>query len=277
MISAMPYYGGKASHLQWLLPLLPAFASEQVYLEPFCGSCAVALNRKHKADRIFLNDINGEVVNFFMVLRDNPGMLIQQLQLTPKSEREHKDAFRHNFDESTMPNVEAARRYGVKIYQSFGGIVREKSAGWRPGLLALDNNRIATFQDIVKTIRHFNFHNDDALSVIKRHNKPSVFIYADPPYLMETRTASCGYAAEFSNERDYHERFLQLAVETKARFAISGYSSSLYDETLADWYCYKNKTFAYTSSKRVDNKQPTRTEVLWCNYPPAANAQAELI
>src|ERR1700728_2787027 len=59
------WYGGKFSHLDWLLPLLPA---AHHYCEPFAGSGAVLLNRDPSPVETY-NDIDGDVVNFFRVLR----------------------------------------------------------------------------------------------------------------------------------------------------------------------------------------------------------------
>src|SRR5215210_6512315 len=66
------WYGGKFSHLDWLLPLLPECHH---YCEPFSGSAAVLLNRRPSPVETY-NDIDGEVVNFFRVLRDKKGALI---------------------------------------------------------------------------------------------------------------------------------------------------------------------------------------------------------
>ena len=60
------WYGGKFSHLDWLLPLLPECHH---YCEPFSGSAAVLLNRYPSPVETF-NDIDGELVNFFKILRD---------------------------------------------------------------------------------------------------------------------------------------------------------------------------------------------------------------
>ena len=66
---AFGWYGGKFSHLNWLLPLLPKCHH---YCEPFAGSAAVLLNREPSPVETY-NDIDGEVANFFRVLRDNKG------------------------------------------------------------------------------------------------------------------------------------------------------------------------------------------------------------
>ena len=72
---AFGWYGGKFSHLNWLLPLLPKCHH---YCEPFAGSAAVLLNREPSPVETY-NDIDGEVANFFRVLRDNKGPSLKEL------------------------------------------------------------------------------------------------------------------------------------------------------------------------------------------------------
>src|SRR6266498_1364876 len=81
---AFGWYGGKFSHLNWLLPLLP---NCHHYCEPFAGSAAVLLNRTPSPVETY-NDIDGEVVNFFRVLRDQKERLIEAIGLTPFSREE---------------------------------------------------------------------------------------------------------------------------------------------------------------------------------------------
>ena len=78
------WYGGKFNHLDWLLPLLP---TAHHYCEPFAGSAAVLLNR-HPSPVETYNDIDGEVVTFFRVLRDASESLIRAITLTPFSRTE---------------------------------------------------------------------------------------------------------------------------------------------------------------------------------------------
>ena len=75
------WYGGKFNHLDWLLPLLP---EAHHYCEPFAGSAAVLLNRPPSSLETY-NDIDGEVVNFFSVLRDQSEELQRAIALTPFS------------------------------------------------------------------------------------------------------------------------------------------------------------------------------------------------
>src|SRR5690348_13906469 len=81
---AFGWYGGKFNHLEWLLPLLP---EAHHYCEPFAGSAAVLLNRNPAPVETY-NDIDGEVVNFFRVLRDHGAKLERAIVLTPFSREE---------------------------------------------------------------------------------------------------------------------------------------------------------------------------------------------
>ena len=83
-VIAFGWYGGKYSHLNWLLPLLPQTTH---FCEPFGGSAAVLLNRKPAPVETY-NDIDSEVVNFFRVLRDQKEALIEAIGLTPFSREE---------------------------------------------------------------------------------------------------------------------------------------------------------------------------------------------
>jgi DNA adenine methylase len=78
------WYGGRYSHLDWLLPLLPPCHH---YCEPFAGSGAVLLNRRPSPIETY-NDLDGEVCNFFRVLRDEKGKLVRAIGLTPFSREE---------------------------------------------------------------------------------------------------------------------------------------------------------------------------------------------
>ncbi|MEW5958229.1 MAG: DNA adenine methylase, partial [Chloroflexota bacterium] len=102
---AFGWYGGKFSHLDWLLPLLPQSVH---YCEPFGGSAAVLLNREPAPIETY-NDTDGEVVNFFRTLRDQKDALIEAIGLTPFSREEFEKAI----SESTngLTELERARRF----------------------------------------------------------------------------------------------------------------------------------------------------------------------
>jgi DNA adenine methylase len=107
---AFGWYGGKYSHLDWLLPLLPKCHH---YCEPFGGSAAVLLNREPSPIETY-NDIDGEVCNFFRVLREDKERLIEQIGLTPFSREEFAVACQID---PVVPPMERARRFYVREYK----------------------------------------------------------------------------------------------------------------------------------------------------------------
>lgn len=81
------------------------------------GSLAVSLNKQ--ASQIdTANDINGDVVNFFKVLREKPEELISSLLLTPIAREE----FNASWHMDGCSELEKARKFYVRIRQSFCGM-----------------------------------------------------------------------------------------------------------------------------------------------------------
>ena len=122
-IIAFGWYGGKYSHLDWLLPLLPPVHH---YCEPFGGSAAVLINRLPSPVETY-NDIDGEVVNFFRVLRDQKERLVEAIGLTPFSREEFELALQEPTDGLT--DLERARRFFVRARQVRTGLAQTASTG----------------------------------------------------------------------------------------------------------------------------------------------------
>src|SRR5579871_5566156 len=116
------WYGGKFSHLAWLLPLLPKCHH---YCEPFAGSGAILLNRPPSPVETY-NDLDGEVVNFFRVLRDDRSRLMEALNLTPFSREEFATACQLD---PSLPALERARRFYVRARQVRTGLAQTASIG----------------------------------------------------------------------------------------------------------------------------------------------------
>ena len=120
---AFGWYGGKYSHLNWLLPLLP---STHQYCEPFGGSAAVLINREPSPVETY-NDLDGEVVNFFRVLREHKDDLTQAIGLTPFSRAEFALACEPL--DNSVSAFERARRFFVRARQVRTGLAQTASLG----------------------------------------------------------------------------------------------------------------------------------------------------
>ncbi|MDW8141214.1 MAG: DNA adenine methylase [Candidatus Bipolaricaulota bacterium] len=260
---AFGWYGGKFSHLDWLLPLLPR---AKHYCEPFGGSAAVLLNREPSPIETY-NDIDGEVVNFFRVLRDQKEALIEAIGLTPFSRKE----FERAISEPTkgLSELERARRFYIRARQVRTGLAQTASSGrWahcrltsRAGMAGAVSRWLGAVEDlplIAQRLLRVQIEHDDAFRVIERYDSADTLFYCDPPYPHDARGDSKAYSYEMTDAQ--HKDLAELLHNVKGKVAISGYHCKLLDDLYADWHCVEAPT------KNCHSIKKERQEVLWVNY-----------
>ena len=116
------YYGGKSRISGWVISHFP---KHRVYTEAY-GGAASCLLRKERAYAEIYNDLNGELVNLFRVVRDQGPELLRRISLTPFSRQEMLEAYDHGVDA-----VEQARRTIVKAQMGFGSDSFKRINGFR--------------------------------------------------------------------------------------------------------------------------------------------------
>jgi len=261
---AFRWYGGKYSHLDWLLPLLP---KTHIFCEAFAGSASVLLNREPSPVEV-LNDIDGDIANFFQVLRDRPAELIEKLYLTPFSREEFSKAIEARGRRDLDP-VERARLFFVRAEQVRIGLEQTATLGrwaWckytsRSGMAGAVSrwvNRVLALWAVAERLRTVQIENDDAFNVIKRYDSKDTLFYLDPPYPHEVRGDPKAYGYEFT-EHD-HRRLAELLHSVKGRVALSGYKGPLLERLYSDW------TRVDAPPKTVHSVKEVRQESLYINY-----------
>lgn len=262
---AFGWYGGKYSHLEWLLGLLP---EAQHYCEPFGGSAAVLLNRALSPVETY-NDIDSEVVNFFQVLRDHKDELIYAIGLTPFSREEFTSAIQTNGNGFDLPPVERARRFFVRARQVRTGLAQTASVGrWanclqtsRAGMAGAVSRWLGSVEGldwIASRLLRVQIEHDDAANVIQRYDSPNTLFYCDPPYPHSSRGDSKAYQYEMTD--DEHVELQRMLTRLNGKVAISGYHCDLMDELYKDWNVHEE------GSKMAHSVKAERIEVLWTNY-----------
>jgi len=257
------WYGGKFSHLEWLLPLLPA--TDQ-YCEPFSGSGAVLLNRPPSNVETY-NDIDGEVVNFFQILRDKPDDLTRAIALTPFSREEFHLAI--SGSTKGKPKLERARQFYVRARQARTGLAQTATLGrWanckntsRAGMSGVVSRWLGGvdgLSEIAERLLRVQIENRPALDLLRLYDAPGTMFYCDPPYLHETRGDSKAYGFEM-NESEHRELAVALR-ECKGKVAISGYRCTLMDKLYKGWRRFDAPEKFCHSIKKL------RQECLWMNY-----------
>lgn len=185
---------------------------------PFAGSGAVFYNKRPGAVET-INDLDGDIVNLFRVLRDNPKELKRLLTLTPYSREEYDRSF-----EPCEDPLERARRYMVRTTQAIGAKMSNK-CGWRNhkqmkigGAACKWAGITDTIDAAAKRLRGDTTHlvqieSMDALRLIERYNNSDVLMYLDPPYVLDSRRSGKLYRHEMSD--DDHRRLLELICRSK--------------------------------------------------------------
>jgi len=261
------WYGGKFSHLDWLLPLLPDCHH---YCEPFAGSAAVLLNRKPAAVETY-NDIDGDVANFFRVLRDRHEELIRTIALTPFSREEYHQSIYGS--SSGISEVERARRFYIRARQTRTGLAQTASLGrwancketsragmsgvvsrWLGGVDALD--------DIARRLIRVQIENRPAVDIVNLYDSPRTLFYCDPPYLHATRGDANAYG--FEMDESQHREFADAVNACTGMVAVSGYEHPLMDEWFKPGRWFKTRG----ADKTIHSTKGKRCEILWTNYNP---------
>nr|WP_295850672.1 DNA adenine methylase [uncultured Xylophilus sp.] len=268
---ALRYHGGKWKLAPWLMLLFPP---HRIYVEPFGGGASVLL-RKTRAYGEVYNDLDGEIVNLFRVLRDQGPDLQRLLELTPFARTEFDLAYSRSDDP-----LEQARRTVARSFMGFGSAA---ATGERSGFRANSNRsgttpahdwatHAAALPALVERLRGVVIENRDAMAVAAHHDGANTLHYFDPPYVHSTwsgkvrGTQEAGRASgkAYRHEMDdaAHRTFAATAAGLRGMVVVSGYACPLYDELFGHWERFDRHTFA-------DGARP-RIEAAWIN--PACSA-----
>ncbi len=262
---AFGWYGGKFSHLDWLLPLLPRTL---YYCEPFAGSAAVLLNREPSSVETY-NDLDGEVAAFFRVLREQSEALTKAIALTPFSREEFALACKLDPE---IPPLERARRFYVRARQVRTGLAQTASLGrWanckdtsRAGMSGVVSRwfgGVEALPQIAARLLRVQIENRPALDIIRLYDSPDTLFYLDPPYVHDTRGDAKAYKHEMTDEQ--HRQLADALNAAKGKIALSNYDCELYRKLFPArrWHTFSIETTNHATKGR-------RTECLWCNYDP---------
>ena len=269
----MRYHGGKWILAPWIVSHFPA---HRVYVEPFCGAASV-LMRKGRSYAEVINDLDGEVVNLFRVLRDPAlaGRLIEQLRLTPFAREEFVTAYEPSDDA-----VEQARRTMTKSFMGFGSAAVTQLSPTKPGAGFKTNtgfrsnstrygttpahdwkNYPDTLSAVVERLQGVVIENKDAGAVMQTHDGAETLFYVDPPYVHATRALKQwrtpqSYKHEMTD--DDHGRLADTLRSLKGKVVLSGYDCPLYQSLYKDWRRVEKAAHADGARDRVES--------LWMNF-----------
>lgn len=257
MNAILKYPGAKWRIADWIIENMPTHHS---YVEPFFGSGAVFFN-KPQSNIETINDLDGEVVNFFEVIRDMPEELAAKIHMTPYARAVYEGVYEQPY-KTTDTKLDRALKFCIKINMSHGYRCNAKN-GWKNDVQGRErsyavqvwNKLPEIIVQAAERLKEAQIEQRPAIEVIRRFNNPKCLIYCDPPYLLSTRRGK-QYNVEMSDRE--HEELLHALLVSKSKVIISGYESDLYNDALKNWR--KKTGYSLTQSLRKAK------EVLWMNY-----------
>lgn len=259
----LKWYGGKSYLAPRIIEHFPEDYESMTYVEPFGGGAAVLCAKNPSHIEVY-NDLNGDLVNFFNVLRSDPRGLQVALSLTPYSEEEFVMAGTGR----GRSKLEMARQFFVGIAQSFGGSGRSWSYSVgqsRRGMSQVVSGWLTSIDErlpqVVERLRSVQVMNRRASEVIEKFDGPNALFYFDPPYLPESRVNRQVYAHEMTEED--HVALLSQLLSIRGKAVLSGYRSPLYDRYLSGWRAID---FDCALQSSCEDTRPRRTETIWLNW-----------
>jgi len=268
----MRYHGGKWKLAPWIISHFPA---HRVYVEAYGGAGSVLMRKPRSYAEVY-NDLDGEIVNVFRVLR-NPSQareLDRMIRLTPFAREEFELSYLADGDP-----VEQARRTIFRTFAGFGSVAFNSDIA--TGFRANSNrsgttpahdwmhypNQIAGFCERLAGVV---IENRPAVDVITQHDGVDTLHYVDPPYVLETRKPRQGRNyGEFEMTDEDHRELASVLRGVQGMVVLSGYGGSLYEELYGDWHRLERQTFA-------DGAQ-ARTETLWISRNAVVQPRMDLV
>ncbi len=208
------YYGGKQTLLKHILPLVP---THKVYTEAFAGGAALYF-AKDPSEVEVINDINGNLVNFYRVLKGNFKPLKERIDTTLHSREEHEFAsivydhpqFFEPVERAWALWVLSKQSFASKLDGTWGYDKKENSVTKK-----IDNARHEFTEALSRRLEQTQIECTDALRIIRNRDGITAFHFVDPPYINSDCGHYCGY-----NLMDFLD-LLTLLEEIQGKFMLT--------------------------------------------------------
>lgn len=206
----IPWLGGKRRLADRLLPYFPP---HQCYVEPFAGGAAMFFLRPAPAEVEVLNDVNGELVNLYRVVKHHLEEFVRQFKWAFSSRQIFK--WLQMTPEETLTDIQRAARFYYLQHAAFGGRVQGQTYGTAttasPGfLLRLEETLSAAWLRLADTY----IENLTWQDCVRRYDRPHTFFFMDPPY-WETE----GYGVDFA--WDQYEALAETLAGLKGKAIVT--------------------------------------------------------
>ena len=272
------YWGGKQKICDWVIDHFPSGYEKMIYIEPFCGSGIVLLN-KRPSKKEYLSDTDKALFYLYRAIRERSDELVKLLENTLYSVNElnyacdllsgrasHDDWLMMGWAKLVVCNMSflgTGKRGALACSKArnFAADFRHKYDTLLPG--------------VRKRLRRVEVMNKDAEKVIKQFDGSDVFFYLDPPY---PDTSQEPYDGKYDIS-DFN-RLLGILRGIEGKFLMS-FELKSGMELWSEWNVVK-RVIARSSKNGINNVirgdgvRETAQEVLAMNYSHKQGRQYDM-
>lgn len=242
--------------LPHILPLIP---EHKIYTEDFAGGLAVFFSKEASKIEV-INDLNGEVVNFYECVKQRFNRLENLIKQTLHSRQTYLDCYVIYNHPHLFTKVRRAWAFWVLCNQGYSS----KIGSWgydktsNSKARKLHNDKMRFTEELVVRLEKTQIESKDACFVIESRDTANTFHYVDPPYIHSSQGHYKGYG-----ELEY-ERLLNTLGKVKGKFLLSSYQSELLSR-FTNQFGWNTKVFnkQLSSSGKLNAR---KVEVLTANY-----------
>lgn len=254
------------------------------YIECFLGSGVVLLNvinnqEELKYQNYYVNDINSNIINFYLLLQKEPNTLISEisvlvekyngLDLDGKSLMFYELRKRFN---SSCESIEKTVLFYFLMKTGFNGVYRENSKGefnvpfGKKEKITVNEEYLLKISKIIKKVKFYNMEYEKFLSLMQKKGMlDDSFVYCDPPYLPDDMLV---YQKQILYTKDSfnHEMFFEYMNNNH----IKNVMISMSESKIAD------KIYCHSPYRKVDMMEIIRVinpkklfsskEIAYINY-----------
>lgn len=281
--SPIRWAGSKKKILNEMLNTFPK--NKKNYIEMFLGSGVVLLNVLDNKDvlkykNFYVNDINSNIINFYILLRDNIDDLIIKMKkfenkynsYSMDEKEEYYYKIRYDFNNMESGDEKALLFYFL-MKTGFNGVYRENKNGkfnvpfGKKEKVIVNEEYLHKISESIQNVKFYNLEYKDFLKEMKKNKKlDDAFVYCDPPYLPDDDLVSQKqelYTSDSFNHKSFFENLVELKQKTDIMISMA-------DSKIAN-IIYNNKPFHGIDMREIvrtinPKKLFSSKEVAFINY-----------
>ena len=268
------YWGGKSQIAEWVISKFPFMYEEFAYVEPFCGSAIVLLNKEPSRHEV-INDIDKSLFYLYRAIRERPKELTELLDKTLFSVNELNyavDLLRGKIEPPDDDWIHFARAKFVSLNMSLMGTGERGAISLSVAEMQKRTSRAKTFRktyaridEVCDRLKNVAVVNKDVLKVIAHYDSPNTLFYLDPPY---PDTDHRGYNHPYT--MDEFNKLTDVLKNIKGKYLISFEKKegmTCFDYEKAKGRYFYSKKIVRSSKTGINSGEAKHAlEYLMCNY-----------